>query len=198
MDDAPALAAARRALFLGTLLLALVGGGLFWALRDILAAQILDDLSLSTTVGWLALGVMFAVASGSQGALLVGLRQLGDVARVSIGASLLSTALGVAALWLWGERGVTAFVLAVPLAAFVVSCWYVAKLPAIGGEPTPIGALVAQWKVLARVGAAFMISGVVVALGNLAVRMLRCHSGRWPRSWDRECLCAESASWQGP
>ena len=106
-DDPLAVAAARRALFWGTLGLALIGAAAFWLLRHVLAAKILGDSGFTEAVGWLAVGVALSVASGSQGALLNGLRRIGDIARIRILSALLSTALGIAALWLWGRKGLS-------------------------------------------------------------------------------------------
>ena len=171
-NDAAAVAAARRALFWGTLGLAALGAGVFWCLRDVLAVRVLGDANQGTAVGWLAVGVALTVASGSQGALLNGLRRIGDIARVSVLSAVLSTVLGVAALWLWGEGGVLVFVLAGPLASFVLSHWYVSRLPKIQGPRTPLPQLGAQWKTLAKLGTAFMVAGLAVTVGQLVVRVL--------------------------
>lgn len=171
-EDQAGIAAARRALFWGTLGLAILGATLFWLLRDMLAAQVLDDPTMSTEVGWLALGVALTVAAGSQSALLNGLRRIGDIARVSIVSALLSTAAGIGAVMLWGNQGILAFVIAGPLASFLTGHFYVARLPRITVPRTPLPELAAQWKTLARLGAAFMVAGLVTTLGQLAVRTL--------------------------
>ena len=171
-EDAAAVAAARHALFWGTLGLATLGGVVFWALRDVLAVSVLGDATQGPAVGWLALGVALTVAAGSQAALLNGLRRIGDLARVSVWSALLATVIGVAALWLWGESGVLAFVLAGPFASFVLGIWYVSQLPKIEGLRTPLPQLVAQWKTLATLGAAFMVAALAVTVGQLVVRVL--------------------------
>lgn len=170
--DDSAVAAARRALFWGTLVLALTGGMVFWLLRDVLTAQIFGDTSHADQLGWISIGVALAVASGSQSALLNGLRRIGDLARISVGSALFSTVLGVGALLIWGEGGVLLFVLAAPLASFLIGHWYVAKLGRIQGPATPLFRLASQWGMMARLGFAFMISGLAVALGQLVVRTL--------------------------
>ena len=170
--DPTAVAAARRALFWGTLLLAIVGAAGFWLLRGVLASDVLKTPSLSGDVGWLALGVALTVAAGSQGALLNGLRRIGDIARVSIASALLSTVLGVGALLLWGKHGMLVFVLATPLASFLFSHIYVARLGRLRAPRTPLPKLAAQWTTLARLGLAFMLSGVVVTAGQLIVRAM--------------------------
>ncbi len=163
---------ARRALFWGTLALAMTGGAVVWAMRDVLAEQVLGGLSLRHSIGWLGLAVALTVASGSQAALLNGLRRIGDLARVGIASAVLSTALGVGALLIWGEGGVLAFVVSAPLASFVVGHWYVAKLPPVRGNATPLLVLTEQWKTLVRLGTAFMIPGLVGSAALLAVRAL--------------------------
>lgn len=111
------VAAARRALFWGTLGLALIGGAGFFLLRHVLAERILGDPARAGELGWLALGVALSVASGSQSALLNGLRRIGDLARLQIASAILSTAVGVPALLVWGGKGVAVFILAGPLAS---------------------------------------------------------------------------------
>lgn len=166
------VAAARRALFWGTLILATLGAGLFWLLRGSLAQYVLGDSGRADDVGWLALGVALTVAAGSQSALLIGLRRIGDIARVSVSAALLSTFLGIGALWLWGAQGLLVFVLAAPFAAFVMSYLFVTRLPRVQTSRTPLPQLVGQWRALVRLGAAFMVAGVMVTVGQLAVRAM--------------------------
>jgi PST family polysaccharide transporter len=171
-DDAQAVSAARRALFWGTMGLATLGGGVFWLLRETLATTVIGDADAAGTVGWLAVGVALTVAAGSQGALLNGLRRIGDVARVSVLSTLLSTLLGVGALVLLGDKGVLFFVLAGPLSSFLLGHWFVSRLPRMTGSPTQFRELQQQWETLARLGVAFMVAGLAGPVGQLAVRMI--------------------------
>lgn len=171
-DAQHAVAAARRALFWGTLVLAALGGSGFWLLRNHLARWILDLALPGPAVGWLAVGVALTVAAGSQVALLNGLRRISDIAWVNVLSALLSTALGVGALAAWGEAGVVVFVLSAPIATFVLGHLYVSRLPRVVASATPFPELLAQWGTLLRLGAAFMVSGLLVTLGQLAVRTL--------------------------
>lgn len=170
--DAAATAAARRALFWGSLVLALLGATVFWMLRNIFAVHVLGDASLSNDVGWLALVVALTVAAASQTALLNGMRQIGALARISVLSALLSTLLGVGALMLWGRGGLIAFIIAAPLASFLLGHVYVARLPKIDVPRTQLAVLGGQWKILAKLGAAFMVASLAVTLGQLAVRTL--------------------------
>ena len=171
-EDVNAVATARHALFWGTLVLAFAGSLIFWLLRGTLATHVLSDPELSDQVGWLALGVGLTVAGGSQGALLNGLRRIGDLARVSVYSAVLATVLGAASLLLWHEKGLTVYLLMMPVASFVVGHWYVAHLPAVKARRTPLHALIQQWASIAQLGMAFMLAGLALSAGQLVVRTL--------------------------
>lgn len=171
--DAVAVALTRRALFWGTLALAVLGGAVFALLGDWIAAHVLREPGLASEVRWLALGVALTVAAGSQSALLTGLRRIGDLARIQIGSAAIATALGVAALWLWGRGGLLAMVLVVPAATFAQGLWYTRRLRSPASRAaTPWPQLAAQLRALVQLGAAFMLSGMVNTLGQLAVRSI--------------------------
>ena len=171
-NDEIAIAQVRRALFCATLFLAALGAGIFWLLRGVLADKVLHNPSLASDVGWLAVAVGLAIASASQNALLNGLRRIGDLSRVSVFSGLVSSVLGVAVLALWGRAGLLAFILIAPIASFVLGHWYVSRLPKIAAVNVPFAELSAQWRTLARLGFAFMLSGLVMMLGQLLVRSM--------------------------
>lgn len=170
--DVVAIETARRALYWGTLLLALIGAGACWTLRFVLAEHVLGDQSRAADVGWLAVGVALTVIAGSQSALLNGLRRVGDFARVSVLSGFLSAALGVGSLYIYGERGLLFFVLSGPLAAFVLGYVYVRRLPKQQVARISVPNMIAQWQMLLRLGFAFMAAGMAVTIGQLVVRSL--------------------------
>ena len=171
-DDPQRIATARRALLLGTMVLALAGALAVWLLRGMLAAQVLGDPALAPQVGLLSLAVALTVASASQSALLTGLRRIGDIVRVQIFSAVLATALGLLALWAWGLAGIVAYVIAAPLAAFILGHVFVARLPRVQAPRSGLAELSAQWRTLARLGVAFMVAGLAGAAGQLVVRTL--------------------------
>lgn len=187
--DEEAIAASRRALAWGTLFLALIGLVGVWLMRETLATHLLGDANRGGDVGWLAIGVSLTVGAGSQGALLNGLRRIGDIARISVWSSVMATVLGIGALRMWGFDGLLAFVLAAPLASLVLGHMYVARLPKLMAAPTQFRVLASQWATLLRLGAAFMISGALVTAGQLAVRSMIQHDlgaaalGQFQAAW---------------
>lgn len=167
-----AIGRTRRALFWGTMGLALIGAVLFWLASDWIARVILADESYASDVAWLSLGVALTVAAGSQGALLTGMRRIGDLARINLASGVIGAALGVMAVWLWGGQGLIAMVLIAPVVTFFFGHLYVARLDPPAGGPIRFHEMTAEWRLMATLGFAFMLSGLVTTVGHLTVRTL--------------------------
>ena len=171
-DDELTLATTRQAMLWGALLLSFLGALIFWLLRDILAQHILSNPSLSSEIGWLALGVGFTVFSSAQAALLNGLRLVADLARLSVYSAVLSTCLGLAALLIWQQDGLIVFLLAVPIARFAVGHFYVYRLPKMIAPRPAILKLKDEWLKFAKLGGAFLLAGLATTGGELIVRSI--------------------------
>jgi len=169
---AAAVGRVRRALFWGTLLQAGVGALLFWLASRWIAASFVDNPARAAEVGWLALGVGLTVAAGAQMALLRGLRRIGDIAWIQAFSGVLGAGLGVAALMIWGEDGLLAMVLVAPVITFLLGHVFVARLAPPEGSPQAVRELAREWGSMARLGLAFMISGLVTVAGHLAARVI--------------------------
>lgn len=170
-ENAQALRVVRRAMFWGTLFLALAGGLAVWSLRDILAAHALGDASESGAVGWLAVGVALTVAGASQAALIQGMRRIGDIARLNVFGSILGTALGVGIIWRWGKAGLVAYVLVAPIMSFVLGHIYVSRLPRDSKGPIAIHELAREWRTFLHLGMAMVGAGLVQSLAQLWIRI---------------------------
>lgn len=169
--DEHQLAVVRRAMIWGVLLLAIFGGLLVWSLREIIAVHVLGGVQHSNDIGWLSLGVALSVASASQSALIQGMRRIGDIARLSVFSSAISTLLGVVLIWQWGTAGLIAFVLSGPLSTYVLGRWFVARLPKSNFEEVRIEEIMQQWHILLRLGIPFMGASLVSALVQLWIRV---------------------------
>lgn len=163
---------ARRALFWGTLILALLGALVFWLGSGLVTTYLIGVEGLSDTVSWIALGVALTVATGSQRALLTGMRCLGDIAKVSVTSSLVGAATGIAAIYWLKEGGIVLLIISPPLAGLIISQIYINRLPRVGSPAPPLSKLIIQWRMMARLGVAFMVAGLVVMLGQLVVRSM--------------------------
>jgi PST family polysaccharide transporter len=160
----------RQALFWGASALALVGGAVFWLASGLIAQVVFKDHSHAGDVAWLSIGVALTVAAGSQAALLTGLHKVGDLARINVGAGVIGASVGVLALWVWPENGLLVMILTAPAVTFVLGHIYVARLGRPLGPRATASVLAKEWSVMARLGFAFMASGVVTTLSTLVVR----------------------------
>ena len=170
-EDERALIVVRRAMFWGALLLASAGALLVWTLREVLATYVLGGAEYASIVGWLAIGVALSVAGASQGALIQGMRRIGDMARLSVYGSALNTIFGLALLWQWGVSGLVAYVLIGPLVSFLLGYWYVSRLPKAMPADISLQEMAYQWKTLLHLGIPFMGAGLVGALVQLWIRV---------------------------
>lgn len=169
--DEHALAAARHAMFWGALLLASAGALSVWTLREVLALYVLGTSADAGIVGWMALGVALSVVGASQGALIQGMRRIGDMARLSVYGAALNTVFGLALLWQWGAEGLVAYVLTGPLVSFLLGCWFVSHLPKAASCHISNQEMAQQWQTLLRLGVPFMGAGLVGSLVQLWIRV---------------------------
>jgi O-antigen/teichoic acid export membrane protein len=165
------LAVARRALFWGTLILASSGTAAVWILRKQLAERVLGSASDAGVVGWLSLGVAFAVVAATQGAQIQGMRRIGDMARVTVYGAAVNTIIGVTVIWRWGRPALVYYVLAVPIANFLFGYFYVSRLPKLPRYVISLREITDQWKFLARVGVAFMGGALAMSIVQLWIRV---------------------------
>ncbi|MGY6704801.1 O-antigen translocase [Roseinatronobacter sp.] len=166
------LATVRRALFWGTICLALAGAVFLFLARDLVATHLLRAPLQRAELGWLAVGVALTVGAASQQALLNGLRQIRELAQITVLTGAVSAVIAIGAMVLWREYAVIVFVLASPLASFVLGHVFVARLPQTEVRPSPARDVAAEFTTMLRLGSTIMLAALVVAAGHLAVRTL--------------------------
>jgi enterobacterial common antigen flippase len=133
----------------------------------------------------LAVAVFLRLVGDSQGALLQGLRRVGDVARVTVWGGLLGTAVAVPLIMALGTSGIVPSLVAMAALSLAVSWWtsrqalrdptHRVAADASLHAPTNVQARL-PWsdeaKALLRMGVAFMLSGVATLGAAYAVRLL--------------------------
>lgn len=185
----PAMIVARKALAMGSVLLAVIGMLIVWLLRDVLAKEVLDHPGSSQSIGWLSIGVALTVLAGAQSALLNGMRRIADLALLSIVSGVLSTLAGVGLLLLLGAKGIVGFVLVIPVMNFLVGHWLTSRIPLAPAKRIPIRVIASQWSVMAKLGIAVVLASASFGLAQLALRSLVIHKlgpdalGNFQASW---------------
>jgi PST family polysaccharide transporter len=168
-DDQKSVAVARAALSSATVALALAGAVVVWLLRRPLAELTLNDPGAAEMVGWLAIAVALAVISSSQTAVMTGLRRVADVAKSNVAGAAIAAVLAIASVGILGERGILLFVLSAPIAAVLAGWWFLRKLHHAPNHAST-AEMAVQWKMLARLGFAFMVLGLLANACQLYIR----------------------------
>ncbi|MDB9851454.1 O-antigen translocase [Amylibacter sp.] len=168
--DEATLSRVRRVLFTAHLIQGILAMIAVWLLRERIAIWLFGDTVRATEVGLIGIAVLIGLLASAQAALLQGLRKIGDLGRVTVLGAFLGTLAGLAVVWLQGENGLIWFILVQPLAVVLIALHYTRRLP------KPITARLSLvetwdlWKPMAKLGAAFMLSGLATTTTLLLVR----------------------------
>lgn len=145
----------------------------------ILTAALAWPLSLWTfhseehvlAVALLGSTLLFAAISGGQTALIQGVRRIGDLARLNVLSVVVGTVVAVG-LYAWlGQRGIVPALITVAAINLVVSWHFARKVPVSEVNISWLDT-VRQSRRLIGLGAAFMWSGLLLAVVGLVTRML--------------------------
>ena len=154
-----------------SLLLGLLGAGLLVAASNGLSVLTFGGAEQASSVALLAAAVFFRIVSDSQGALIQGLRRIGDFARVGLFGGLLGSLACIALVALWGEAAVVPSLVAMAAGAALVSWWFARRVP--------LAAVTLRWAevrresgALLRLGVAFMASALIMMASAYLVRLI--------------------------
>ena len=118
---------ARRAIVLLSVTLALLGASLVLLFSGLLSAKLFEEPTHATLVVWLSVAVLFSILAGGQRAIVAGERRVDDLARLSIISGVISTAVGVMVLWLFGTGGIIAYVVSAPIVLFATESYLIGR-----------------------------------------------------------------------
>jgi PST family polysaccharide transporter len=154
-----------------SLLLGLLGAGLLVAASSPLSTLTFGSAERASSVALLGAAVFFRIVSDSQGALIQGLRRIGDFARVGFFGALLGSLASIALVAVWGERAVVPSLVAMAAGAALVSWWYARRVP--------MATVSLRWAEVRResgallgLGLAFMASGLIMMASAYGVRLI--------------------------
>lgn len=171
-DDARRIAVVRRALFWAMAVLTVAGALVFLVSVPWTTRALDGSADIGGPAAWLAIGIALSVVGQWQSALLTGYRRIGDLAKSSILTANIAAAAGIIAVFIWGNRGILAFVLAPMVVTIVIGQFYVRRLPAPPRVAIERVELKAEWSTMLGLGIALTFAAAVVTAGHLAARML--------------------------
>ena len=146
------------------------------------------DENHAPSIVLLSLVVLFGLISAGQMAVVQGMRQIANLAKVSIIGGVLGTAFSVAAVYFLGDRGIVFYLIFVAATAIVASWWYARKIKVASVSMT-WNATSAEAAALVRLGAVFMSSGFmsvgvaylvrVILSRKMGVDAVGCYQAAW-------------------
>lgn len=154
-----------------TMALATLGAVILLVLREHVSTWVFGNPDHAGAVTVLAVGLYATVLSGSQLAILNGLRRIGDLARINMVGSSLGAVAAIVIVWSRGEAAVAHSIAASALIMMLCSSWFLryVKGPRAGWSWQALGADVPP---LLKLGLAFMFAGLVMTATLLLTRVI--------------------------
>jgi O-antigen/teichoic acid export membrane protein len=162
----------RKALFSANLLLGFLALIFVFVFKSQLSQWFFQNGDYQYAILIIAVGVFFSLISGSQRALLQGLRKIPELAKVKVIGALVATIIGLLIIWKFGEPGVPFFVITLPVVTCFIAFYYSRQLPQLTTSSISFKQLKPQWQSMFSLGFMFMLSGLMGVGCQLIVRYI--------------------------
>ena len=162
----------RKALFSANFLLGLLAIFIIFIFKESLSEWFFQSADYQVAISIIAVGVFFSLISGSQTALLQGLRKITELAKVKVIGAVVTTVIGLLVVWQFGESGIPFFVISLPLVTCFVAFYYSRQLPKLSSSSITIKDLSPKWRSMFSLGFAFMLTGLLGVGCQLIVRYI--------------------------
>lgn len=169
--DAARIARTATVLRRVSVFLGLLGATLLVVLSGPLSSLTFGSQERAPGIALLSLAVLFRLVSAGQGALIQGLRRIGDLARMSVLAAVLGTVIGIPLVYAFNEQGVVPALIAVAAVSIASSTYYSRKagIQAVSMEWPEVGR---EARGLLKLGVAFMASGFLTMAAAYVIRVM--------------------------
>jgi enterobacterial common antigen flippase len=154
-----------------TVILGAIGAALLALFSRQVSELTFGDPSHATAVALLSIALLLRLVADGQGALMQGLRRIGQMSKANVAGAALGTLVAVALVYWLRADGIAWSVVALAAGTLLVSWWYSRKveLPPAGLNATQARAEVSA---ILRLGLAFMVSGLLMMGAAYAVRLI--------------------------
>lgn len=154
-----------------SLICALLGATLLALFSTTVSTVTFGSDQYAHSIAILAIAVFFSVIAGGQGALLQGMRRIGDMAKLAVLGAVLGTVIGIPMVYYLGVAGLAPTLVLVAASSALTSWWYSRKVK-ITVPDVPFSALAQESTDLLKLGLAFMASGLLTAGAAYVVRII--------------------------
>lgn len=143
-----------------SLVLGLVGALLLVGFKNQISRITFGDGSHTLQIALLGLVVLFGAVSSGQGALLLGMRRVADMARLTVLGAFYGTVFSVLVVYFYGENGVVPSLICTAFMAMAMSWWYSRKI-SVSHVPMQVAVVIGEASALLKLGVVFMASGLM-------------------------------------
>jgi enterobacterial common antigen flippase len=141
-----------------SIVLGLLGAGLLMVFSRQVSRLTFGSTDRAAAVALLSIAVFFTLVSGGQGALIQGMRRIGDLSKMSVLGALLGAGISILLVYFFRERGVVPSLVGVAAMTIVTSWWYSRKID-VQKTSVTFSQVRQEASALLKLGCAFMASG---------------------------------------
>lgn len=160
----------RVSLFLGVL-----GAALLIALSGVISTLTFGDSQRALAISLLSIAVLFRLISGGQGALIQGLRRIGDLARMNVLGAFFGAVFTIPLVYFLREDGVAPSLICVA-ATMVVTSWWHSRRVRIPTPAMSTTEMATEAGALLKLGLVFMSSALMTMGTAYVVRIAVLHN----------------------
>lgn len=152
-----------------------IGALLLFCIRGPLSRLTFGNAEHATGIGLLSIALFFGVVGASQGALLQGVRRIGDLAKMGVIGAIIATVVSIPIVWIWGQKGIPFYLVLIAAMTTLVS-WLYARRVQVERLAISMGQVVREASALLKLGiillfSALMPFGAMYFLRVLVTRM---------------------------
>jgi enterobacterial common antigen flippase len=153
------------------LVLGIIGAATLFLLRESVGRVAFGNADHTSDIGLLSIILLFGAVMGGQGALLQGMRRIGDLAKMNMFGALAGALLSIPIVYVWGRAGIPAYmVLGAGVGVFISSCY--ARRIRIEPVKVPFRQMSGEARNLLKLGLVFLASGLMTAGALFLLRIL--------------------------
>jgi len=140
------------------LVLGIAGAAVLFFTREWISRLAFGNADHASDIGLMSVILLFAAVAGGQGALLQGMRRIGDLAKMKIIGALAGALLSIPIVFVWGRAGIPAYMVLGSGVGVLVS-WLYARRIRVDPVEVPFHRIAAEASSLLKLGFVFLGSG---------------------------------------
>jgi antigen flippase len=152
------------------LVLGVVCAAVLFLAREQMSRFAFGNADHASDIGLLSVIILFGAMVGGQGALLQGMRRIGDLAKMNILGALAGAAISIPIVCVWGRNGIPVYmVLAAGIAEFFA--WTYARRVRLERVKIPFRQIAREATSLFKLGLVFLVSGLLITGATFLIRV---------------------------